>query len=152
MGAPVSIECDVYRSRPGRVAAPALVLLALVAVAVAAALTGCSSSKPAYCTDRTNLQSSVNGLTSSISSRDISGVKSQVDKIQSDATTVVNSAKGDFPNETSAITSSVDALKGSLGTLSSSPSAAEIATVAKDGASVVSSVKSFMDASNSKCS
>jgi hypothetical protein len=54
--------------------------------------------------------------------------------------------------ETSAITSSVGALKGSVGALPSSPSAGEIATVAKDGAGVVSSVKSFMNASNSKCS
>jgi hypothetical protein len=151
-GALVSMSAMSIRSRPGRAAAPALVLLAFAAAAMLVALAGCSSSKPAYCTDRTNLQSSVNGLTSSISSRDISGVKSQVDKIQGDATTVVNSAKGDFPTETSAITSSVDALKGSLGALSSSSSAAEMATVAKDGASVVSSVKSFVDASNSKCS
>lgn len=122
-----------------------------MACAVAAsvvALAGCGSSKPAYCGARTNLENSVKGLTSS----GVSGLKTQVTTIQSDATTLVSSAKSDFPTETSAITSSVDALKTAVAGLSSSPSAAQIATVTKDAASVVSSVKSFTDASSSKCS
>ena len=126
----------------------ARVPLVLAAAAAVVALAGCGSSKPAYCTDRTNLQNSVKGLTSS----GISGIRSQLTQIQSDATTLVNSAKGDFPSETSAITSSVSTLKSSVAALPSSPSAAQIATVTRDAAGVVSSVKSFTDASNSKCS
>jgi hypothetical protein len=122
--------------------------LVLAAAATAVALAGCGSSKPAYCTDRTNLENSVKGLTSS----GVSGLKSQLKQIQTDATTVVNSAKSDFPSETSAITSSVSALKNSVTALPSSPSAAQIATATRNAASVVSSVKSFVDASNSKCS
>ena len=122
--------------------------LVLATAAAAVALAGCGSSKPAYCTDRTNLQNSVKGLTSS----GISGLKSQLKQIQSDASTLVSSAKGDFPSETSAITSSVNTLKSSVTALPSSPSATQIATVTRDAAGVVSSVKSFVDASNSKCS
>jgi hypothetical protein len=122
--------------------------LAFAIAAAVVALAGCGSSKPAYCTDRTNLQNSVKGLTSA----GISGLKTQVKQVQSDATTLVNSAKSDFPNETSAITSSVDTLKNSLAALPSSPSAAQIATIASNAASVGSSVKNFVDASNSKCS
>ena len=133
------------RSRQGN--AWVRVPLVLAAAATAVALAGCGSSKPAYCTDRTDLQNSVKGLTSS----GISGVKSQLKQIQSDASTLVNSAKSDFPSETGAITSSVNALKSSVAALPSSPSAAQIAIVTKDAASVVSSVKSFADASNSKC-
>jgi hypothetical protein len=121
--------------------------LVLAAASALVALAGCSSSKPAYCTDRTTLQNSVKGLTSS----GISGIRSQLTQIQSDATTLVNSAKSDFPSETSAITSSVSTLKSSVAALPSSPSAVQIATVTKDAAGVVSSVKSFVDASNSKC-
>ena len=120
----------------------------LAAAATAITLAGCSSSKPAYCTDRTNLTNSVKGLTSS----GVSGLKSQLKQIQTDATTLVDSAKSDFPSETTAITSSVSALKNSVTALPSSPSAAQIATATRDAASVVSSVKSFVDASNSKCS
>jgi hypothetical protein len=146
------------RTRPGRwrarqaAASAGLVPAVTVAAGVMAALAGCSSSKPAYCTDRANLQNSVKGLTSLNVSGGVSGLKTQVQAIQSDAAAVVNSAQGDFPSETSAITSSVDALKSSVTGLSSSPSIAQVATVARDAANVVSSVKSFTNASNSKCS
>ena len=122
--------------------------LVLAAAATAVGLAGCGSSKPAYCTDRTDLQNSVKGLTSA----GISGIKTQLTQIQSDASTLVNSAKSDFPSETGAITSSVDTLKSSVTALPSSPSATQVATVTRDAASVVSSVKSFVNASNSKCS
>lgn len=140
--------------RPGirQRSAWARVLLALVVAAGAVALAGCSSSKPAYCANRTSLENSVKGLTSLNLSSGVSGLKSQVAGIQSDATALVSSAKSDFPSQTSAITSSVDALKSSVDGLSSSPSAAQIATVTRDAASVVSSVKSFTDATSSQCS
>ena len=136
------------RSRARQDSAWVRVPLVLAAAATAVTLAGCGSSKPAYCTDRTNLENSVKGLTSS----GVSGLKSQLKQIQSDATTLVNSAKDDFPSETSAITSSVSALKTSVTALPSSPSAVQVATATRDAASVVSSVRSFVDASNSKCS
>jgi len=135
------------RARQGAWVRVPLVLAAATAVGLAG-LAGCSSGKPAYCTDRTNLQNSVKGLTSS----GISGIKTQLKQIQSDATTLVSSAKSDFPSETGAITSSVNTLKSSVTALPSSPSVAQAATVTSDAASVVSSVKSFVNASNSKCS
>ena len=124
----------------------------LVAAAVVALLPGCSSSKPGYCTDRTNLQNSVKALTELNVSSGVSALKSHVTQIQQDATTLVNSAKNDFPSQTSAVTSSVNALKTSVTGLSSNPSAAQVAAITKDGKSVVTSVNSFMDASNSACS
>jgi len=115
-------------------------------------LSGCGSSKPAYCTDRTNLENSIKGLTSLNPSSGISGLQNQLKSIQSSATAVVNSAKGDFPNETSAITSSVDALEKAVTGLSSSPSPSQIATIAGDASNLVSSVKNFTDSTGSKCS
>jgi hypothetical protein len=116
-----------------------------------AGLAGCSSSKPAYCTDRTNLQNSVKGLTSLNFSGGISAIQSQVAMIQTNATALVNSAKSDFPSQTSAITSSVDALKSSVTTLASDHSVANIATATKDASNVANSVKSFSDATSSQC-
>jgi hypothetical protein len=106
-----------------------LLLACAVAAGVVVALAGCSSGPPAFCSDRTNLQNSVKGLTSLTISSGVSGLKSQVQKIQSDAAAMVSSAKSDFPSEISAITTSVDALKSSVAALSSSPSAGQIATV-----------------------
>lgn len=129
----------------------ALARLALCCAVAGLALPACSSGPPAYCADRASLQDSVKGLTSLNVSSGVSGLNAQIDKIQSDATAVVNSAKSDFPSETSAITSSVNALKSSVAGLTASPSAAQIATIGKDAADVVSSVTNFIDASNSKC-
>jgi len=139
------------RSRVGRVGTWARVAVALVAVAVVVAMTGCGSSKPAYCTDRTNLENSIKGLSHPDLSNGLSSLEAQVKKIESNATTLVNSAKSDFPTETSAITSSVDALKSAVTQLASDHSAANIAAVTADAASVVKSVKSFTDATSSKC-
>ncbi len=135
------------KARSARPRGRALVLLASGAAIAVVALAGCSSSKPGYCTDRTNLENSVKGLTSV----SISTLKSQLSQIQSDATALVNSAKSDFPSQTTAISSSVSALKSSVTALPSSPSASQIATVGKDAASVVSSVKNFTDATSSQC-
>jgi hypothetical protein len=128
----------------------ARVLLACAVAISVVALGGCGSSKPAYCTDRTNLENSIKGLTN-LTSSGISGLKSQITQIQSDANALVNSAKSDFPSQTSAISSSVSALKNSVAALPASPSVAAIATVTKDAASVVSSVNSFSDATSSQC-
>ena len=137
------------QSRAARLAAR--VPLTLVAVALLA-VAGCGgSSKPSYCADRSNLESSVKGLTSAATSGDVSAVKSQVTTIKSDATSLVSSAKSDFPTQTSAIKSSVDTLDNAVKTLPSSPSRAQVAAVGSAAANVVSSVKSFSDATSSKC-
>ena len=126
--------------------------LSAVAALVVIALAGCGSSKPGYCADRTNLENSIKGLTSLNVSSGLSGLEAQLTKIETDAKTLVNSAKSDFPTETSAVKSSVDSLSGAVKGLTSSPSAAQIAAIAADASNVVSSVKSFTDASSSKCS
>jgi hypothetical protein len=129
-----------------RVAAACLAAAGLVGLA------GCGgSSKPAYCSDRSNLESSIKGLTSLNASSGISGLKTQLTTIQSDAAKLVSSAKGDFPSQTSAIKSSVAALQSAVKALPSHPSATQLGPVATAAASVVSSVKSFMDATSSNC-
>ena len=78
--------------------------LATVAAGALIALAGCgSSSKPAYCTDRSNLENSIKNLPSAATSSGVSGLKSQINTIVSDANAVVSSAKSDFPTQTSAV-------------------------------------------------
>jgi hypothetical protein len=126
--------------------------VAIVAFVALIALEGCGSSKPAYCSARTNLENSVKNLPSSVSSSGISALPSELTTIKSDATTLVNDAKSDFPTQTSAVKSSVDTLVSAVKALPSSPSATQIAAIGLDASNVVSSVKSFTDASKSKCS
>jgi len=140
------------RSRPGARRAWGRVPGAMVTAVVLIALAGCGSSKPAYCSDRTNLENSVKNLPSSVTSNGISGLTSQITTIKSQATTLVSSAKSDFPTQTSAVKTSVDALSSAVKALPSSPSATQLAAIGLDASNVVSSVKSFTDASKSKCS
>ena len=126
---------------------------ACVAAVGLVALAGCGGSgKPAYCSDRSNLQSSIKGLTSLDTSSGISGLKTQLKTIQSDASKLVSSAKSDFPTQTSAIKSSVAALDSAVNALPPHPSASQLHGVATAAASMVSSVKTFMDATSSNCS
>jgi hypothetical protein len=123
-----------------------------VAVAGLIALAGCGSSKPAYCSARTNLENSIKGLQNLNVSSGISGLESKLKEIQTTATAMINAAKSDFPSQTSALKSSLDALTSSVNSLTSNPSAANIATVASDAATVVSSAGALTDATSSKCS
>ena len=142
----------------------ASILRPVAMIAAVALLAGCGSSssgsstpagggsKPAYCSDWSSLQGAVKGLTIPTSSAEISGLKSQLSTIKSDATSLAATAKSGYASETSAIKSSVDTLETAVNSLSQSPSRAQVAVIATDAASVVSSVKSFANAAGSKCS
>jgi prophage DNA circulation protein len=127
--------------------------VATVAAGTLIALAGCGgSSKPAYCTDRTNLENSIKNLPSVTSSSGVNGLKSQINTIASEANSVVSSAKSDFPSQTSAVKTSVAALQSAVKALPASPSASQIAAIGLSTKNVVSSVQSFTDASKSACS
>ena len=73
------------------------------------ALGGCGSNddKPAFCSNVSDLQSSVSDLKDvQLNSSAVSTVQTDLQKIQTNADAVVSSAKEDFPNETSARVSS----------------------------------------------
>jgi hypothetical protein len=128
-----------------------LVAVPLAAAALAAAAAGCGGSdKPAYCSDRSKLESDIKALPNAITGG-VSGLKTQLQTIQSSANALASSAKSDFPSETSAISTSVDSLRSAVDTLPGSPSATQLATVAADATDVVASVKKFSDATSSKC-
>ncbi len=124
----------------------------LLVVGAGALLVGCGSSKPAYCKDVANLQSSVNAVPGLASSGNLSELKTQATKIQTEATTLVGSAKNDFPTETTTLKRDVDTLVTSVKHLPPSPSAQDYAKVGLNAATAASAVKNFSSATNSKCS
>ncbi len=126
----------------------------LVALALsAAALGACGSSKPAYCSSVSNLESSIKALPSTnVVQTGLNGLESAVSKVQSDAQTAINDAKGDFPTETSALKSSVNTLSTTVKQAASSPSVSTIAQIPAQVSAVVTSVNNFQSATKSKCS
>lgn len=121
----------------------------LAPLAVAAVLlAGCGSSKPSYCSKVSDLQKSVQNLTSVTS---VSGLTNQLSTIESKAKETVNAAKSDFPSETSAVTNSLNALQATVKQLPQSPSAAQIATLTKQAGATVTAIKDLASATSSKC-
>jgi len=119
-----------------------------VLVSAGLAAGGCGSSKPGYCSAQTNLKNDVEGLTK-VSS--LSGLQSQLQKVQASASSLVSSAKSDFPTQADAVKSSVSALVTTLKEAPSNPSAARQKAPAEIHA-VVTSVNEFANATKSKCS
>jgi len=133
-------------SRSRRVAA---IVSGTLAVALVA---GCGGKdKPSYCSGGEDLQSDVKGLTDAAPSGGVSGLKTQLQKIQADVQTVVSDAKSDFPDQTAALKSSVDALETSIKALPSSPQASDIGPLVAQAAAVVSAVKSFASSIKDAC-
>jgi hypothetical protein len=127
----------------------------VAAVALAAVLSACGgSSKPSYCSKTADLKKSVQDLGNiNVVSGGTNALTSALSSVQSNASAVVDSAKGDFPDQTAAISSSIDALKKSAQSLASSPTQpAVIAQIPGQVSAVVTSIQSFSDATKSKCS
>jgi hypothetical protein len=126
-------------------------LAAALVAAIVAVLVGCGgSSKPSYCSDLSNLKSSVNDL-KNVSITDLSSVKSAIQKVESDGKAVVSSAKDDFPSETSALSTSLSALETTLGQLNSSTATAALKQLPAQVSATVTAVDNFSSATKSKC-
>ena len=145
-------------ARPASVCVAALAAIALAACGSSTtgnAATGSGTNtgaKPAYCATLASLQSTVHDLTHLSASGGVSGLQAQVTKLQSDATTLVNQAKGSLPNETSAVSSTVSKFQSEVKALPSSPSPSQIASLATSAISVVNAVKAFAESTTTKCS
>ena len=129
--------------------------VAVAPVAVVVALTACGggSSKPGYCSDRGKLEQSVKDLGNAkvLEKGGVQKLRAQLQTIETNANTLVSSAKKDFPSETSAIQSSVSSLKTQAQKLPSSATPQQIAAVAGSAKAVATSVQDFKKATDSKC-
>ena len=128
------------------------IMLALAAAVLVAA--GCGGDdKPAYCSNVSDLQQSVDDLKSVdlTESGALSTLQTDVQKVQSDADAVVSSAKQDFPDQTSALKSSVSSLSTTIEELPSSPTAQQLAALAPEISSVVTATKDLDSATSSAC-
>jgi outer membrane murein-binding lipoprotein Lpp len=128
-----------------------IVSLALAAAALIVA--GCGSDdKPEYCSNVSDLQSSVDDLKSvDLGSTSLSTVQTDLEAIQSNADTVVSSAKADFPDQTSALESSVSTLSTSVKALPASPTPEQLLALAPQIASVVTAGDDLQSATSSAC-
>ena len=129
-----------------------MVPLALIATALVAAGCGSSSSKPAYCSNVSSLQQSVDDLGNiQLQSGALSTLQTDLQKVQNNADAVVSSAKADFPSQTSALKSSVTALSNSIKQLPASPTPQQLIPLGVEIRSTVTVAKNLSSATSSAC-
>lgn len=127
-------------------------ILALALAAPALMVAGCGDDKPDYCSNVSDLQSSIDELKSvDLGTDTLSTVQTDVQAIQRDADAVVSSAKEDFPDETSALESSVSTLSTSVQELPASPTAEQLLALAPQIANSVSAADNLKSATSSAC-
>ena len=124
-----------------------------LAAATALMAAGCGgSSKPAYCSNVSDLEQSVDDLKGvTLESGALPTLQTDVKTVQSNADAVVSSAKQDFPSETSALKSSVSSLSTAVTQLPASPTATQLAQLAPMVSSVVTAAKDLESATSSAC-
>lgn len=127
-----------------------LVALSMLALFAVGAASGCGG-KPQFCDDRTTLQESVKSLPSAATSGGVSGLEAQITKVETDAKTLIDSAKSDFPSESSAIENALNQLKSSVSGLPEKPSTSQLAGIVINATAVVNAVNSFVSATDEEC-
>jgi hypothetical protein len=97
-------------------------------------------------------QNSVNSLKSvQLGGNTASTLKTDLQKVQSNANAVVSSAKQDFPSQTSALESSVTSLSTSVKALPPAPTPQQLVPIKAEVASTVSAADSLKSATSSAC-
>ena len=130
---------------------PLIGAAALVLVALLLAACG-GSSKPAYCSNVSDLEGSVQELKSvELESGALATLEADLKKVQTNADAVVGSAKEDFPTETSALKSAVSSLSTAVGQLPAAPTPQELLALATQIDTTVSAAEELSSATESAC-
>jgi hypothetical protein len=117
-------------------------LLPAAVLVLAGLAAGCSSSKPAYCADASQLKTSVQDLGNiNINVHDLSSVSTAVSKVQTDAKKFAADAKSAYPSQTTALQNSLSSLQTAVTSAMGQPSVTTVAAVV----SSVTQVKTAAD-------
>jgi hypothetical protein len=113
---------------------------------------GCGSSKPAYCTDASQLKTSVQDLGNvNINVHDLSSVDTAVSKVQADAEKFATDAKSAYPSQTTALKNSVSSLETAVKSAMSQPSVTTVAAVVSSVTQVKTAADNVQSAVKGTC-
>ena len=137
--------------RPGvrkRLLVPAAVLIPVLSGLAA----GCSS-KPAYCTDATNLKTSVSNLGDvNVAKNGLSSLQTALTSVQTNAKAFVADAKSAYPSQTTALQNSLSSLETAIKSVMGQPSLTAAAAVASSVTQVKNAASALQSAASGKCS
>jgi hypothetical protein len=127
-------------------------LLPAAALVLSGLAAGCSSSKPAYCTDADQLKTSVQDLGNvNINVHDLSSVNTAVSKVQADATAFASDAKSAYPSQTTALKNSLSSLETAVKSAMGQPSVTTVAAVVSSVTQVKTAADNLQTAAKGTC-
>ena len=127
-------------------------LLPAAVLVLAGLAAGCSSSKPAYCTDADQLKTSVQDLGNiTVNVNDLSSVQTAVNKVQADATKFASDAKSAYPSQTTALKNSVSGLQTAVKSAKATPSVTSVAAVGSSVTQVKTAASNLQSAVKGAC-
>ena len=141
--------------RPADRAGPRRWVLLPAAVLILSGLmaAGCSSSKPAYCTDAANLKTSISNLGNvDVAANGLSALQTALSSVKASASTLTTDAKSAFPSQTAALNTAVSALATAITSAKGQPPATAATAVVPAVAQVKTSASTLQSAVSGNCS
>jgi hypothetical protein len=124
-------------------------ILVLVLSGLAA---GCSSSKPAYCTDAANLKTSVSNLGNvNVAKNGLGSLQTALSSVQANANAFASDAKSAYPSQTTALQNSVSSLGTAITSAKGQPPLTAAAAVASSVTQVKTSASALQSAISGTC-
>jgi len=113
---------------------------------------GCSSSKPAYCTDAANLKTSVSNLGNvNVAANGLGSLQTALSSVQTNANSFASDAKSAFPSQTTALQNSVSSLGAAITSAKGQPPLTAATAVASSVAQVKTSASALQSAVSGTC-
>ena len=113
---------------------------------------GCSSSKPAYCTDAANLKTSVSNLGNvNVAANGLGSLQTALSSVQANASSFASDAKSAFPSQATALQNSVSSLGAAITSAKGQPPLTAAAAVAPAVAQVKTSASALQSAVSGTC-
>jgi predicted trehalose synthase len=139
--------------KPADRAGPRRRLLLPAAVLVLSGLAaGCSSSKPAYCTDAANLKTSVSNLGNvDVAKNGLSSLQTALNSVQSNAKSFATNAKSAFPSQTAALNTALSSLQTAITSAKGQPPLTTATAVASSVSQVKNSASTLQSAISGNC-
>ncbi len=113
---------------------------------------GCSSSKPAYCTDAANHKTSVSNLGNvDVATNGLGSLQTALSSVQTNASAFATDAKSAYPSQTTALQNSVSSLGAAIKSAKGQPPLTAATAVASSVTQVKTSASALQSAVSGAC-
>ena len=127
-------------------------LLPVTGLILSGLAAGCSSSKPAYCTDADQLKTSVQNLGNvNVAQNGLSSLQTALTSVQTSAKTLATDAKSTFAPQITALQNSLSGLETAITSAKGQPPVTAAAAVAPSVTLVKTSASALQSAVSGKC-